>query len=481
MIRLRVRDVVEATGARRVSGDPLARIAGVSTDTRTLQAGQLFVALAGPNFDGNRYAAQALEGGAAALLLRSEPPGSPGSAEAGELPPLPPGLPVLVAPDPRWALAQLASWHRRRLDVPVLGITGSCGKTTTKNMLVELLADHLAVGASPASFNNDVGVPHTVLAADEDTECLLVEMGTNAPGEIAELCRVARPTCGVITNVGASHLERLGSLAGVAREKGALAAAVGEQGFVVLNADCRWTPELRGMTRARAITFSIDGGGDVAASDVWFHAAGTTFTLNHSREVTLPLLGLHTVQNLLAALAACLGLGLDLDDVLPAVGRLRDGRRRMERREVGGLTLFDDTHNANPDSARASVRVLAGLHGFGRRVLVLGDMLELGGHSAAGHTSIGRLAATSGVDRLVLVGELVEAAAEGARSAGMPADAVLRCADHDEALERLGALLVEGDVVLVKGSRATGMERLVEALIDQRTGGPPTLAEVRGG
>lgn len=453
-------DVLDATGAVLVRGGSQVRMRGVSTDTRSLQGGELFVSLSGPNFDGNQFAVSAAESGAAGLLLRRE------TGVALELERIPAGTAVALHDSPGQALADLAAWHRARLEIPVIGITGSCGKTTTKNILLDLLQDRAGIVGSPASFNNAIGVPHTLLLADARTEVLIVEMGTNHPGEIASLCRTAQPTGGIITNVGASHLEGLGSIEGVAREKGELAASLPQSGFCVLNGDCRWTPKLRELTDARILTFSVDGTGDLNATDVWFHPGGTTFRLNGEHEITSPLLGLHTVQNLLAALAACVGLGIEPEEVLPAVSRLRAGRRRMERIEIGGLTLFDDSYNANPESARASVRVLAGLHGHARRVLVLGDMLELGDYAAELHHEIGVLAAEAGVDSLLLLGELTQATAAGAVEGGLPLERVLHFPEVEGGLDVIPGLLRDGDVVLVKGSRSTGLDRLVNRLLE---------------
>ncbi len=454
-----IKDIVESTGATLARGDLSREIRGVSTDTRSLSTDDFFFALSGPNFDGNRFARQAVERGAAGLMLKDE-----GGAPPPIVGELPCDTPVLLHRSPREALSELALWHRRRLAAPVIGITGSCGKTTTKNILVSLLTTRARVVGSPNSFNNDIGVPHTLLLADEATQALVVEMGTNHPGEIAALCKTSRPTAGIITNIGAAHLEGLRSVEGIAQEKGALARSLPADGFCVLNADCRWTPALREMTAARVLTFSVDGEGDLNASDVWFHPGGTTFRLE-GREVTSPLLGLHNVQNLLAALAACRGLGQSLDDVLPAVSRLAPTRRRMERLQAGQWTIIDDSYNANPDSARASVRVLSGLHGHKRRVLVLGDMLELGSLAAELHYAIGREAAAAGLDFIVLVGELTRATAAGALEAGLAKERVVHVEDTDEAIGRVPALLNPGDVVLVKGSRRTGLDRLVTHLV----------------
>ncbi len=463
MNQFSIQEIVESTGAELVRGNPRTLVRGVSTDTRTLREGELFLALSGPNFDGNRFAADALARGATAVLL---------SRGGAELAPgqLPPGAVLLRHAAPRQALADLARWHRSRLSAPVIGITGSCGKTTTKTILVDLLATQLSTVGSPSSFNNDIGVPHTLFLADPSTGAVVVEMGTNGPGEIAHLCRIARPSAGILTNIGASHLSGLGSVEGVAQEKSQLLRALPPEGFCVLNADCTRTRGLRQVTRARAITFSVDGEGDLNASDVWFHAGGTTFRLSGRelgapRTLTSPLLGLHNVQNVLAALCACHGLGLDLDRVLPAVSRLKPAQRRMERHELAGFTLIDDSYNANPESARASVRVLSGLHGHRRRVLVLGDMLELGEFAAELHKQIGEEAARSGIDVLVLVGELTRATAAGALEAGFPEGDVHHLASTDEALVRMSGLIGEGDVVLVKGSRRTGLDRLVTQLV----------------
>ncbi len=458
MIRLELAELPACTGAEELRRGRASSFSGVSTDTRTLEAGALFVALSGPNFDGNRFAAAAAERGASGVMLA-------GSAESLQpyLAELPEELAVYRHDDPRRALSDLASYHRSRLELPVVGVTGSCGKTTTKNILIELLSTVRRAVGSPNSFNNDIGVPHTLFLSDETTEVLVVEMGTNHPGEIAGLCRTSRPNGAIVTNIGASHLEGLLTVEGVALEKGELVACLPRQGFCVLNADCRFTPQLRSMTSARVITFSVDGDGDFNATDVWFHSGGTTFKLGE-REVTFPLLGLHNVQNLLAALAACEGMGISLESVLPNVSRLSSSRRRMELKQLGPLSVFDDTYNANPESARASVRVLAGMHGYSRRVLVLGDMLELGDREAELHHAVGMLAAEARLDLCILVGELTRATAAGALEGGIAPEAIHHFPDVQAALEEIPELLRAGDLVLVKGSRRVGLERLVSVL-----------------
>ena len=459
--RATIDEVCAATGAALERGDGTVCVHGVATDTRSLERGSMFLALQGPRFDGNRFARAAIEAGAAAVLVRE--------GTEVDLGPEPGAAVVLLHPDPLAALAALAAWHRSRLGCQVLGITGSSGKTSTKGIAQALLGGLLRTVASPKSFNNAIGVPLSILAADETTELLVLEIGTNAPGEIAALCRIARPTCGIVTNVGPAHLEGLGSLEGVAREKGDLPASLPADGFLVVNAGCRFANELKKRTTARAITFGVESDAELDARELLHHTSGTSFRLvvqdEAPRDVTLPLLGQHNVQNLLAVLAAARGLGLDIDQVLAGVSRLGPEHQRLERHELGGVCVLDDTYNSNPDSARAAVRVLAGFHGFRRRVLVLGDMLELGDLAAELHFAVGVEAARSGLERVVAVGELARAAAAGALEGGLPPQRVVHVEDVPTLLGRLGELVQEGDVVLVKGSRGLAMEQVVEALV----------------
>jgi UDP-N-acetylmuramoyl-tripeptide--D-alanyl-D-alanine ligase len=455
MKETRIDDLVRASGASLLSGSAQVRLRGVSTDTRTIQRGEFFFALCGPNFDGARFALDALERGASGVLLQDA------KRLAGKVPA---NAVVLDHSDPRRALQDFARHYRSQLACPVIGITGSCGKTTTKTILLDLLGSRLSVAGSPASFNNDIGVPLTLFRADAGTEALVVEMGTNGKGEIAALASIARPTVGMVTTVGFSHLAGLGSIEGVAHEKADLVRMLPREGVAVLNADNRWTAAMARETDARVVTYSLEGAGDLNARDIRFENGHTHLTLE-GYEISSPLLGLHNVHNLLAALAACQAIGLPWPEVLPAVSRLKPAQRRMEQHELDGFTLIDDSYNANPESARASVRVLRGMHGFRRRVLVLGDMLELGELSPELHKSVGEYAAEGGIDVLLLVGELTAATAAGALEAGFPADQLFHVASTEEAIARAAGIFGAGDVVLVKGSRRTGLDRLVTQLV----------------
>ncbi|HET6205004.1 MAG TPA: UDP-N-acetylmuramoyl-tripeptide--D-alanyl-D-alanine ligase [Planctomycetota bacterium] len=442
-----------ASGATLAWGAAGLRPRGVSTDSRSVRQGDLFVALRGPRFDGNAFAASALDAGALACLV-----------ESGRSPSPRPGRACLEVADPARALLDLAAAHRARFTLPVVGITGSCGKTTTKDYLAHLLGCRRRVVASEKSFNNAVGVPLTLLRIERGTEIAVLEIGTNAPGEIAALAAVARPTAGLVTNVNEAHLAGLGTVEGVAREKGDLLAALPEEGFGVISADCPRSRGLGSRTRARVLTVSVGGRADFRAVDPVAHGAGTAFLLNGTIPVTLPALGTHSVANLLFAIAACAGLGLPPEEVLGAVPTLPTAPRRLEWKRFGAISLLDDSYNANPASARAAVRVLAGMPGASRRVLVLGDMLELGESAPSLHAEVGAAVARAGIDLFIGVGREARGAVEAALAEGLPAKGALALEDTPSAVAIVPELLRDGDLVLVKGSRGMELESLVGAL-----------------
>lgn len=449
-----------AAVARVTGGEVLQRgrtAASVTTDSRQSCEGLCFVALKGPNHDGHDHAGEAVRKGARGLLVQRPLPELGTDRLAS-------GQPFVVrVPDTGAALLQLAAEHRRRHRARVIGITGSCGKTTTKEWLGAVLESVMPAVRSPASFNNQVGVPLTLFRIRPETRAAVVEIGTNAPGEIAQLAAVARPDIAIVTCVAAAHLEGLGSLAGVAKEKSALPAAVDDDGLCILNGDdvaCRAMAE---VTRARTQFVAVDRPADWFATDVRFHGLGTTFLLQGQRPVTLPRLGTHNVYNALFVIAAASELGLPEGEVLQALAQAPAAARRLEAKQAGGVTVFDDTYNMNPASARAGLQALMGLQGAGRRIAVFGEMLELGQSSEQMHRDLGRDAAAAGLHHLVCVG--APALAEGALAAGMAAQAVHRVADVAGALAVLRELVREGDRVLCKASRRVQLDRLVDQLL----------------
>jgi UDP-N-acetylmuramoyl-tripeptide--D-alanyl-D-alanine ligase len=318
---------------------------------------------------------------------------------------------------------------------------------------------------SPGSFNNQVGVPLTLFAIDPKTRAAVVELGTNGPGEIARLTAIARPDVGIVTCVAPAHLEGLGSLDGVAREKTALPAGLPEDGLCILNGDDANCRAMALATRARVQFTSCSREADWFATDVQFHALGTTFRLQGTRPVTLPRLGTHNVYNALAVIAAATALGVAEEVVLRVLSTASSAARRLEPKEAGGVTVFDDTYNMNPQSARAALHALAGLGDRGRRLVVFGEMLELGAASDELHRALGAEVWHTRQSLLVAVGDGARPIAEGALTAGMPATAVHVVDDVDAALRLLRDLVVAGDRVLCKASRRVALDRLVDRFV----------------
>ena len=452
-----------SAGGGRFIGTPPAEVRGVSTDTRQVTAGACFVALRGERFDGHAFLAEArAKGAACAVVDESWVASQGGGADA-------PGLPLLAVRDTLAALGMLARFHRRRFAIPVVGVTGSNGKTTTREMLGLVLRTRGPALKTEGNLNNEVGVPLTVLELSAEHERAVVEMGMNHAGEIARLAAIAEPQVGVVTMAGPGHVEYFGSVDGVADAKAELYFALPPGGIAVANAD-----DPRMLRRAQAagralITFAVGRGrkGDVAVLDVLEHGAdGLRFTLGLGQkevEIRLPLVGVHNAANAAAAAAAAMALGFSDREIAQGLSQVRPvGRRLRIERLASGVTLVDDCYNANPASMTAALATLAALAGpGGRAAAVLGDMLELGPMEGEAHRALGEEAA--GVVRwLAAFGPRSRRTAEAARAAGL-ADA-FHTEDMPALVEHVRAKLAPGDVLLVKGSRGNRLERLVDAL-----------------
>ncbi|MBL8841676.1 MAG: UDP-N-acetylmuramoyl-tripeptide--D-alanyl-D-alanine ligase [Planctomycetes bacterium] len=452
MPTFRLSDVATATGGRLLPSLPDLEVAGVTTDSRQGVAGKLFVALRGERFDGHDFLAAAASAGAAAALV--DRPLDPAAAA---------GLALVVVDDSRHALGRLARWHALRCDARRAAVTGSNGKTTTKELLRAALSAGGATVASAKSFNNDIGLPLTLLSIEPTTRYAALEMGTNHPGEIARLADLGRPEVGIITNCSHSHVEFLKDLDGVVAEKGALLEALPAHGVAVLNADDPALLKLRSRTRARVVTFGIRRPADFRAVDIRFDFRRLVYKLRGLR-VYVPLGGCHNVYNSLASLAAAEALGVPLPDAIAALRDAEGPPMRLAPLRLDGVTLLDDTYNANPGSVEAALRTLAATPAKGRRVVVLGDMLELGEQSTALHGKCGELLSLVPDALLVAVGSYAHDVVAGARRRGLADDRALTCADGAAAALLLPPLLQRGDVVLVKGSRGMAMERVVAAI-----------------
>jgi UDP-N-acetylmuramoyl-tripeptide--D-alanyl-D-alanine ligase len=432
---MRTKDVARATGGRLIGPD--VEVSGAAIDSRLVHGGELFVPVVAER-DGHDFVGEALAAGAAAYLCSRPVPGEVS------------GRPAVEVRDTLAALADLGRHARRRLPDRVVGVTGSVGKTSVKDLLAVTLGSRWRTAASEGSFNNELGVPLTLLNAPDHTQALIVEMGARGAGQIAELCAAARPTVGVVTRVAAVHTESFGAIEAVAAAKGELVEALPAAGVAVLNAG---DPRVAAMaTRARARVLTFGEGGDVSAVGVVLddelRPSLRLVTPWGAVDVRLGVRGIHMVDNALAAAAAGLVCDVPLDDVADALGRAGLSRWRMDLvRLASGARLLNDAYNANPTSMAAALRSLASL-GARRRAAVLGVMAELGESSDAAHRAVGALARDLGI-------EVVGVGVAGYGGTVVP--------DLAAAVEALGEL-TEGDAVLVKGSRVAGLERLVDLL-----------------
>jgi UDP-N-acetylmuramoyl-tripeptide--D-alanyl-D-alanine ligase len=456
VIPLTLGEVAGAAGGVLLDADPGAGVSAVVADSRQVGAGALFVALPGSRTDGARFAPDALAAGAAAVLARS------GAVAAG---------PRVEVDDALAGLAGVAAELRARSRARVVGITGSVGKTTTKDLTAAALATRLRTVANAASFNNELGLPLTLARLQPDTEALVVELGARGPGHIATLARLARPEVGVVLNVGEAHIGVFGSRQAIAKAKAELVEALPADGVAVLAADDPLVAAMAERTTARVVSFGLGAGADIRAEDVELDEAGRArFRLRTpagDAAVALPAMGEHLVANALAAAAAAWVVGLGPEDVAAGLAGARLSPMRMQvARRADGITVINDAYNANPTSMAAALKALAAAgRGGGRTVAVLGEMAELGEAAAGEHDRLGRLAARLGIDRLVGVGELGEVLVRAARMEGMWPEEATAVADADAAVAAVSAALAPGDVVLVKASRVVALERVAERLL----------------
>ncbi len=464
-----LQEALDWTDGRLLRGDAVGpSITGVSINTRTLRPGDLFIAIRGANHDAHAFIGTALEAGASALVVEEA-----WVAEQA----VPGDVPAVAVADGKGALGALARGHRRGFDGPVVAITGSNGKTTTKEICHAIYSVKCRTLKNEGNLNNEFGLPLTLLAREPEQRAAVVEMGMNHRHEIARLAAIAEPTVGVVTNVGTAHIEHLGTREEIALEKTDLIAALPPEGIAVINADDPRIMMHAGRARCRVLRFGLGANADVRAEDVRFERGGRfafrLCTPEGERPVHIAGLAETTVINALAAAAAALAGGVDVDAVADGLGRFGHVPGRMACQTLsGGAQLIDDTYNANPQSMRSAIETLARLKGPGRGFAVLGGMGELGESADEAHRDAGRQVAESGVDHLFVVGETGRGIAEGAIEAGMAREQVHRHDAPEEAAGAIEALLGDEDWVLVKGSRAMRMERVVHALIAARGAAP---------
>jgi UDP-N-acetylmuramoyl-tripeptide--D-alanyl-D-alanine ligase len=453
--------VVSACAGELLSGSPSLQFRRVCTDSRQTQAGDLFFAIKGERFDGHDFIEDVAAKDAVAVVIERE-----------RRPARLPDCAVVAVKDVRAAFGQLAAAYRKEFAIPVVAVGGSNGKTSTKELIASVLRQELVTLWSEASFNNDIGVPATLLKLDSSYQAAVLEVGTNHPGELAPLVRMIQPRYGLITTIGREHLEFFGNVAGVAAEEGWLAELLPADGKLFLNGDNEWSGEIAKRTRAEVVRVGFGERNDWRARDVQTSASGTVFQVataneNFMGQYQINLLGRHQVVNALFAIAVGETMKVDRSAVRSGLMQCKPAKMRLQLWESGGVQVIDDAYNANADSMFAALQVLKDLPCKGRRVAVLGDMAELGTHSETAHAEVGRQAAETGVDQLFAVGKMAPFMARSARDAGL--NRVIELADVDVACGALKSFLKPGDVVLLKASRSMRLEQIAEVLKSHRS------------
>lgn len=451
-------EVLTFTGGRALAGTGNPVFTGVSTDSRTLDAGELFIALRGERFDGHRFVEEALASGAAGVVVEEAPSQQSLSRTRAA---------VVMVPDSLKALGDLAAGWRRKFSTPVGVLTGSNGKTTTKEMTMAILRLCFSCLWSPGNFNNRIGLPLTLLKLKEEHERVVLEMGMNVPGEIRVLTHIARPQAGALLNVGPAHLERFASIEAVAEAKGEMLHEMPLESVFVFNRDDPRVFALAKRWQGLKMSFGLAGDADVRLLDA--EERGSTQSIRISvrgsrvsTEIHLP--GRHNLFNGLAAAALSSSLGAPPDAIGEGLARFRTMEGRFSVRMYEGFTVVDDSYNANPASMESALETLSGLSGDGDRILVLGDMLELGGFSGEAHLELGRKAARVRPSLLCVTGDYARWVIQGAQEQGLPADRVVVFEDVKTVAQRILERMRGGEWVLIKGSRGMALERVVEEL-----------------
>lgn len=455
MLTYTIKEIAAVTGGTIIQGNPAAEVNGLCTDSRRAKNGDIFVAMRGRQVDGHDFALKAIEQGATALLVTKTVT-------------VPPQVAVIKVSDTIQALQQLAAHNRSRLNIPVVAVTGSNGKTSTKDMIAAVLNTRYKTLKTQGNYNNELGLPLTLLALDQTHQAAVVEMGMRGFGEIDLLARLAKPTGAVITNIGEAHLELLGSVQNIAVAKAEVLDHIGAEGFAILNGD---SPELRNQVsrcQGQVWFYSINGQTDLVARNVRVEGRGVRYDLSYpggTGEIYLPIPGSHNVMNSMAAVGVGLRLGIPFTDIVRGLAQVELTGMRLEIIKANNMTVINDVYNANPSSTKAALKVLAEV-APGRKIAVLGNMYELGALAESGHREVGEVAALRGVAQLVAVGDLARFTAQGAIKGGLPGDRVHHCDNNKLAIEVLRQVMQPGDTILVKGSRSMHMEEIVQALVN---------------
>jgi len=452
MAEFTINEVCLATNGKAYGSVDAEKFTGICTDTRTVKSGDLFIPLVGEKFDGHDFIDQAVKNGAVGII----------SSRLNIS--VPANIVVILVADTLLALQDLARFHRQRFSIPIVAITGSNGKTTTKDMTAAIIASRLKVLKTEANYNNEIGLPLTLLQLTDQHEVAVVEMGMRGRGQIQQLASIALPTVAVITNVGETHIELLGSIEEIAAAKAELLQFIPENGLIILNADDHYVQEMAKQVNSRLILFGLEQG-DIRADNVQTHTQGMNFECHSAQGSFLayiPAVGKHNVYNALAAIAVGLEVGLNFEDIRTGISKFNASPMRLHIEAMGDYIVINDAYNASPMSMLAAVDTLVEV-AKNRKVAVLGDMLELGHIKVEAHRQIGEKLANCHIDIVVTVGELARHIAEAASAHGI--EMAIACDSHDDASKALKKIIKPGDTVLIKGSRGMKMENMVKMFL----------------
>lgn len=464
---LTLEEVASAMGGRILGTPVVPTVSGVSTDTRKSVVGTLFFAIQGERFDGHAYVAPALENGAVAAVVSNLAGIDPSYQASGRL---------IHVNDTVDALNRLAGWYRRQIAATVIAVVGSNGKTTTKDFLGALLGTRRQGCWAQGSFNNSIGVPLTVLSVKPADEFVVLEIGTNHPGEVLALGRMVRPDMAVITSIGEEHLEFFGNVENVAAEEFSLLNTLKEHAFLAISEQAAQFAPPRSTARYTMLTYGFGDAADLRVGDVRNESRGHRFKINGKFDYFLPVLGSHNIVNALGAIAIGTRLRLSHEEMAEAMLHFRLPPMRMERTDGDHLTIINDAYNANPSSMRMAFEVMSRLPDPGRQVFILGDMRELGEQAAACHLAIGREAGRSTAQLIIAVGAYARTLADGAISTAGLSKRIYTFPTPEAVVEKINSLIECGDIVLLKASRGMRLEQLVEPLKQAIKNPPPQAA-----
>jgi UDP-N-acetylmuramoyl-tripeptide--D-alanyl-D-alanine ligase len=455
---IRCGEIVKAAGGTLICGSVDAGFGNISTDSRKIAEGDLFIPIVGERFDGHNFIYKALEQGAAGTLTHKQ-------AQAVD------GKIVIRVDDTLKALRAISAYYRQKFDIPLIGITGSVGKTTTKEMVASIMMRKFNVLKTEGNFNNEIGLPLTVLRLDRTHQAAVLEMGMSGFGEISRLTSIAKPYIAIITNIGMSHIEKLGSRENILKAKMEILEGLDVDGLVVLNGDDPLLVGLKGLLKFRTVFYGMGDGLEYRAENVKANGGkGTDFNIRVGKctyNMHIPAPGIHNVHNALAAIAAGMEMGISMDEIIEGIASFNPGKMRLNIISHDGMKIINDVYNASPQSMEAAINVLKDMGVGGKTIAVLGDMLEMGEWACKAHMDIGRYLVQKEIDYIVTVGKEAKNIAAGAFESGALSDRVASFDTNSQAAEFVKSVASEGDIILVKGSRGMKMEEIVSLLTMQ--------------